>query len=137
MQLFSSFVLSRVRFECQGAADLLVFTFVAECARYSFPRYRSDFPLKLDFCRRLALVFRSPVDRTPFPPERQERWSGRCSFTCRSCSLLLCLWSVRRSDPGLGFLRVDFVFCTAQVLDFIFYFINCVWFVAIESRCYS
>jgi hypothetical protein len=67
VQLFSSFVFSRVRFERQGAADLLVFTFVAERARSSFSRCRSDFPLKLDFCRRLALVFRSPVDRTLFP----------------------------------------------------------------------
>jgi hypothetical protein len=51
----------------QGAVGLLVFAFVAERACSSFSRYRSDFPLKLDFCRRLALVFRSPVDRTPFP----------------------------------------------------------------------
>jgi hypothetical protein len=70
VQLFSSFVFFRVRFQClvhQGAACLIVFAFIAERARSSFSRYRSDFPLKLDFCRRLALVFRSPVDRTPFP----------------------------------------------------------------------
>jgi hypothetical protein len=51
----------------QATAGLLVFAFVAERACSSFSRYRSNFPLQLDFCRRLALVFRSPMDQTSFP----------------------------------------------------------------------